>query len=56
MLAVIETECGHCGAPIRLETDGARHARVLEGGPAPLVFAPLADPRRLDAPSIIDGF
>ncbi len=56
MLAAIETECGHCRETIRLETDGAHHARVLEGGPAPLVFAPHAYSRRTDAPSIIDGF
>ncbi|MBI2898378.1 MAG: hypothetical protein HYY06_32810 [Deltaproteobacteria bacterium] len=56
--AVVQTECGcgSCHEPIRIETDGERHAQVLEGGPSPLVFAPLADPRRSGQPSIIDVF
>lgn len=41
---------------MRIETDGERHARVVEGGPRPLVFAPLADPRRSGESSIIDVF
>jgi hypothetical protein len=54
----VQTECGcgSCDERIRIETDGERHARVLDGAPGPLVFAPLADPRRSGEPSIVDVF
>jgi hypothetical protein len=52
----IQTECGHCGKPLHLEIDSEMNYRVLEEGAEPLVYAPLLDVDRLEAPSIIDGF
>jgi hypothetical protein len=52
----IETECGHCRQPLRLEVDSDLNFRV-EAEPAhPLVFVPLMNLRKLDEPSIIDAF
>ncbi|MBN1580221.1 MAG: hypothetical protein JXA89_05925 [Anaerolineae bacterium] len=52
----IETECGHCRQPLHIEIDSDLNYRVLEAGAKPLIHVPMADPKKLDAPSIIDGF
>jgi hypothetical protein len=52
----ITTECAHCDEPIHLEIDSELNFRVVEEGAKPLVFVPLLDLARLEAPSIIDGF
>jgi len=36
-----------------IEMDSELHYRVVEGGPEPLVFAPLVDIDKLEDPSII---
>ena len=53
---VIETECGHCQSPIRIEMSSELEYRVLEGDADPLVYVPQVDLGKLGAPSIIDGF
>jgi len=53
--ADVTSACAHCGASIRVETDGLDRAVVTQGSP-PVVFAPLVDLQRLRAKSIIDDF
>jgi len=52
----IQTECGHCQAPLHLEVDSDLNFRVLEPQAAPLVFVPRVNFQKLDDPSIIDAF
>ena len=51
----IESECGHCGEPLRLVIDSELRYRV-DGGGRPMVFVPLVDVEKLKAPNIIDDF
>ncbi len=51
----IESECAHCGQPMQLEVDSELRYQVLEGG-KPIVFVPLLDFEKLEAPNIIDDF
>jgi len=52
----IETECGHCHAPLHLELDSELNFRVQETDAAPLLFIPRMNLRQLDDTSIIDAF
>jgi hypothetical protein len=52
----IETECGHCGEQIILEMDSRLNYRVLQDDAIPVIYAPMLDAKKLDDPSIIDGF
>jgi len=52
----IDTECGHCQAPLHLEIDSNLKYRVSEATAAPLLFVPLMNLRKLKDPSIIDAF
>ena len=52
---VIETECGHCHQPFRIELDSELNYHVEQEGLEPLVYSPLLDLQKLE-PSIIDGF
>jgi hypothetical protein len=52
----IDTECGHCHEPIRIEIDSELSYRVLTQGAEPLVHVPLVDVHKLEEPSIIDRF
>ena len=52
---VIQTECGHCHRPIRIEIDSELKYRVVEGPAELLIYSPLLDVQKLE-PSIIDGF
>ena len=52
----ITTECAHCRAPIHLDVDTDLNFRIAETTARPLVFMPLVDFARLEAPSIIDDF
>lgn len=52
----VETECGHCHAPLHLEIDSDLNFRVREERAKPMVFVPLVDFAKLDDPSIIDAF
>ena len=57
MLTVqIDTECGHCHAPLCLEVDSDLNYRVQPASAAPLLFVPLMNLRKLEDPSIIDAF
>jgi hypothetical protein len=55
LTAVIDTECAHCGIPIRFELDSNLVHRVGSDGASPLVCTPFVDVSGL-SPSIIDGF
>jgi hypothetical protein len=52
----VESECGHCGQTLKLEIDSDLNYRIQEHDIQPLIYAPLIDVAKLDAPSIIDGF
>jgi hypothetical protein len=52
----IKTECAHWGQPIHLEMDSDLNFTVLEKDAIPLIFAPLVNFDRLEAPNIIDAF
>jgi hypothetical protein len=52
---VIETECGHCHRPLRIEIDSELDYQVPPGMGKPLIYSPLLDIQKLE-PSIIDGF
>jgi hypothetical protein len=52
---VIDTECAHCGLPIRVEIDSHLNYRVQTDGASPLVCTPFVEVSGL-TPSIIDGF
>lgn len=52
----IETECGHCQEPIRIEIDSEMKYRVSVTAAEPLVYVPMVDLHKLEDPSIIDGF
>jgi hypothetical protein len=53
---LIETECAHCGKPIRIEMDSDLNYKVLELDADPLMFVPTVDFAKPKDPSIIDGF
>jgi hypothetical protein len=51
----VETACGHCQAPIQIEIDSELACQAA-GDAQPLVYVPMVDVQKLEAPSIIDGF
>ena len=53
---VIETECGHCHEAMRIEIDSELQYRVVAGGAEAMVYVPMVDVHKLEAPSIIDDF
>jgi len=52
----IETRCAHCQRALHIEIDSALNYRVIEEGAEPLVFIPMVNFDKLEAPSIIDAF
>lgn len=52
----IQTECAHTGRPFHIEIDSDLNYTVLEAEVEPLIFVPMVDFDRLEAPSIIDDF
>ena len=52
----LETECAHCACPIQIEIDEQLDHHVQQRDADPLVYVPLIDMDKLDAPSIIDAF
>ena len=52
----IETQCGHCQEPIRLEIDSKMNYQVASAGAQPVIYVPMVDFDKLEEPSIIDGF
>jgi hypothetical protein len=53
---VADTECGHCGQPLRIEMDADLNFHVEQQGADPLVFIPAVNFDKLAAPNIIDDF
>jgi hypothetical protein len=56
LTVTIETECGHCHAPLHLVVDSELNFRVQEAQADPLVFVPRVNFQKLADPSIIDAF
>ncbi len=54
--AAIETECAHCGRPLRFGVDDQLDCRFEDPGIEPLLFVPRIDFGRLKDPSIVDAF
>ncbi len=53
----LESECGHCARPLRLEIDSElRYRMTPPEAAAALVFVPLVNFEKLRARSIIDDF
>lgn len=52
----IQTECAQSGRSIHLEMDSDLNYTVREQEARPLIFVPMVDFDRLEAPSIIDDF
>jgi hypothetical protein len=52
----IESECGHCGRPMRLEIDSSLNVLSIPTGSEPIVYFPMVDFDKLEDPSIIDAF
>ncbi len=52
----IETECVHSGRPIYIDIDSELNYAVRDKKATPLIFVPMVDFDRLEAPSIIDAF
>jgi hypothetical protein len=52
----VETECAHCGWPIRMTLDSALVPQIHEGGEEPLVFQPDVDWETFSEPNIIDAY
>lgn len=53
---VIESECGHCSRPLRLEVDSEMSVKVGTPGAEPLVFSPQVDWPSFDEPNIIHAY
>jgi hypothetical protein len=53
---LIETTCAQSGQRIQIEMDGELAYLVRQEEANPIVFVPLIDADKLDAPSIIDPF
>lgn len=56
LTTAIETECAHSGRRLHLEVDSGLGYRVVENDAAPMVFVPLVEFEKLEAPNIIDDF
>ncbi len=52
----VETECAHCGRPLRFAVGDRLDYSFEEPGIDPLLFVPQVDFGRLSDPSIIDAF
>ena len=52
----IQTKCGHCGRPLRIEIDSELGYSLPEKAADPLIFVPSVDFDRLEDPNIIDAF
>ena len=53
---LIETVGEITKEPIQIEIDSDMNYQVMERGADPLVYVPLLDVHKLEAPSIIDAF
>jgi hypothetical protein len=52
----IETECGHCHIQMNLEVNSELNFTVREKNASPMVFIPMMNLKKLDAPNIIEDF
>ena len=53
---IIESECGHCGQPIRIELDSDMNIGSIEKDSTPLVFEPDVDWSDFKEPNICDAY
>jgi hypothetical protein len=56
LVVTIETECGHCGQPMRISLGSDMQAPVHDEGADPLVFMPQIDWQSFKEPNIIDAY
>ncbi len=58
MSVLVETECAHCGLPLRFVVDDRLSYTVdgTMGGADPVLFVPRVDFAQLEDPSIVDAF
>jgi hypothetical protein len=52
----IQSECAHCGRPLRFEMDSALNYRLADPAAQPLMFAPDVDWSQLKEPNIIHAY
>lgn len=52
----VESECAHCGRPIRLTVDSELHFRPHDVASEPLVFSPQVDWATFEEPNITHAF
>ena len=52
----IDSECGHCSRPLRLEIDTEMSVRAASPGAEPMVFSPQIDWPRFAEPNIIHAY
>ena len=52
----IQSECGHCGRPLRLEMDGAMDYRLKDATEQLLLFSPDVDWANFEEPNIIHAY
>ncbi len=53
---IVDTECAHCGRPMRIKIDSDLDYSVEEPGCEPIVFIPDVDILKIEDESIIDAF
>ena len=56
LVVTIESECAHCGLPIKIELDSDMNIGPIEKGSAPLVFQPEIDWYEFREPNICDAY
>jgi hypothetical protein len=54
--AIVDTECAHCSAPMRMELTSALRYRVLTADAEPVISLPIVNLQGLKDPSIIHAF
>jgi len=52
----IQSECAHCGRPLRFEMDGQLNHRLADPEAQPLMFAPDVDWSDFEEPNIIHAY
>ncbi len=53
---IIDTECAHCGRPMKVKIDSDLNSTVEEKDCEPIVFVPDVDLFKIEDESIIDAF
>ncbi len=52
----VESECAHCGRPLRLTVDSELRFRLRDDKAEPLVFSPQVDWATFEEPNITHAF